>query len=138
MLSVVGKKKTDPATLKTFEELHGHDVDYAVRPDLPDGCLFFGNNKNFENATLMFRTNSFFMGSLISDPNMTYEVDPFGKHGVTFFSQLTACMSNKTPRVSAILYSHMNIINTKVYNATNPKKELTGYTKEQAATLLLY
>jgi hypothetical protein len=51
MLSVVGKKKTDPATLKTFEELHGHDVDYAVRPDLPDGYLFFGNNKNFENPT---------------------------------------------------------------------------------------
>jgi hypothetical protein len=34
MLSVVGKKKTDPATVKTFEELHGHYVDYAVRPDL--------------------------------------------------------------------------------------------------------
>jgi hypothetical protein len=86
----------------------------------------------------MFRTNSFFMGSLRSGPNMTYEVDPFGKHEVTYFSQLTACMLNKTTRVSATLDSDMNIIKMKVYNATNPKKELTGYTKEQAATLLLY
>lgn len=138
IMSVIGKSKSDPATLKIFEDLHQHFVDLKVRPDLPDGYLFFGENKNYENAPYMFKSNAFFFASLKSGPDMTFEVDPFGKHGTTYFSQLTACLNNKQPRVSATFDSRMNIIKLKVYNATNPKKELTGYTREQAATLLLY
>jgi hypothetical protein len=138
ILSVIGKSKNDPATYKVFEDLHRHYVDLKVKPDLPDGYLFFGENKNYENAPYILKNNAFFFASLRSGPDMTYEIDPFGKRGTTYFSQLTACLTNKQPRVGATFDSRMNIIKMKVYNATNPKKELTGYTREQAATLLLY
>ena len=138
ILSVIGKSKADPATLKVFEDLHRHYVDLKIKPDLPDGYLFFGENKNYENAPYILKSNAFFFAALRSGPDMTFEIDPFGKRGTTYFSQLTACLTIKQPRVSATFDSRMNFITLKVYNATNPKKELTGYTREQAATLLLY
>jgi hypothetical protein len=49
-------------------------------------------------------------------PERTFEVDRFGERGITFFSQLTACMSDKTPSASAKFGSHINIIKMKVYN----------------------
>lgn len=138
IFSVIGMSKTDPATLKIFDNLHRYYVDLKIRPDLPDGYSFFGENKNYENAPYMLKSNAFFFPTLRSGPNMTFEVDPFGKSGTTYFSQLTACLTIKQPRVSATFDSQMNIIKLKVYNATNPNKALTGYTREQAATLLLY
>jgi hypothetical protein len=138
ILSLAGKSKTDPSTYKLFDDVHQHWVDFKIIPDLPDGYMFFGNNKNYENAPYFFKTNPFYIASMRSGPNMTYEIDPFGKRGVTYFSQMMACLSSTVPRVSAIFDCRMNIIKLRVYNATNPKKELTGYTREQAATFLLY
>ena len=138
ILSLAGKNKTDPSTFKLFDDIHRHWVDFKVVPDLPDGYLYFGNNKNYENAPYFFKTNPFYIASLRSGPNMTYEIDPLGKRGVTYFSQMMACLSDTVPRVSATFDSKMKIIKLRVYNATNPKKELTGYTQELAATVLLY
>lgn len=137
ILSIIGKKKTDPATYKVFEDLHQHYVDLKIKPDLPAGYLFFGDNKNYEIVPYMFKTNAFFISLLRSGPNMTLEIDPFGKRGSTYFSQLTSLLTNKQPRVSATFDSSMNIIKMAVFNATT-KRVLTGYTREQAATLLLY
>jgi hypothetical protein len=135
---LAGKSKTDPATLKLFDDIHQHYVDFKIIPDLPNGYQFFGNNKNYENAPYLFRTNPFFFTTLRSGPGNTFEIDPFGKRGTTYFSQLMSCLSNTLPRVCATFDNDMNIIKMKVFNATNPKKELTQYTKEQAATFLLY
>lgn len=137
ILGIIGKNKTDPATQKVFEDLHQHYVDLKIKPDLPAGYLFFGDNKNYEIAPYMFKTNAFFISLLRSGPNMTLEIDPFGKRGATYFSQLTALLTNKQPRVSATFDSSMNFIKLAVFNATT-KKVIPGYTKEQAATLLLY
>lgn len=138
ILSLAGKNKTDPSSFKLFKDINRYWVDFKIVPDLPDGYLFFGNGKNYENAPYFFKTNPFYIASMRSGPNMTFEIDPFGKRGVTYFSQMMACLSPTRPRVSATFDSRMNIIKLKVYNATNPKKELTCYTKEQAATFLLY
>jgi hypothetical protein len=137
ILSLIGKNKTDPAAHKVFEDLHQHYVDLKIKPDLPAGYLFFGDNKNYEIVPHMFKTNAFFISLLRSGPNSTLEIDPFGKRGSTYFSQLTALLTNKQPRVSATFDSSMNIIKMTVFNSTT-KRVLTGYTKEQAATLLLY
>lgn len=138
ILTLVGKEKSDPQTQQIFKNLHQDYVDYAVKQDLPNGYLFFGNNNNYDNLPYVFKTNAFYTAALRSGPNMTFEIDPFGKRGTTYFSQLTACLSNKLPRVHAIFDSKMNVKKLKVYNATNPTKELTGYSPDEAATFLLY
>ena len=138
ILSLAGKNKTDPSTFKLLDDIHRYWVDFKVIPDLPDGYLYFGNNKNYENAPYFFKTNPFYIASMRSGPNMTYEIDPLGKRGVTYFSQMMSCLSNTVPRVSAVFDSRMKIVKLRVYNATDPKKELTGYTQELAATFLLY
>ena len=76
------------------------------------------------------------MASLRSGPNMTFEIDPFGVRGTTYFSQLTACLKNSVPRVRAVFDSQMNIVSLQVLDSTG--RLLRGYTKEKAATLLLY
>ena len=138
ILGVVGMSKTDPLALKIFADVQKNYAVNTIKQNLPSDYLYFGNNNNYQNAPYIFKTNSFFMASLRSGPDMTFEIDPFGKRGTTYFSQLMICLSNTVPRVSAVFDSKMNIKSLKVYNATDPNTELTGYTQEQAATFLLY
>jgi hypothetical protein len=138
IMSIIGMKKSDPMALKVFTDVHKNYVDSTIKPNLSCDYSYFGNNENYLNAPYVFKANSLYLASLRSGPNMTFEIDPFGKSGTSYFSQLTACLSNTVPRVSATFDSKMNIVSLKVYNATDPGTELTGYTKEKAATLLLY
>ena len=68
----------------------------------------------------------------------SFEIDPFGKSGVTFMSRMIACLDDRVPRVEASFDGDMNLIDMKVFNATNPTVELTGFDKQSAATALLY
>ena len=134
--SIVGKNKTDPQVTAVFEKYLKNYVNFTIKPDLPTDYLYFGNNVNYQNAPYIFKTNSFFMASLRSGPNKTFEIDPFGKRGTTYFSQLTACLKNSVPRVSAVFDFKMNIISLQVYDSTG--RLLRGFSDEKAATLLLY
>ena len=136
--SIVGKKKTDPQTKKIFAGLHKTYVDFTIEPNLPDGYLYFGNGDDLKNLPYMLKTNAFFMAAVRSGPNKTFEIDPFGYRGSTYFSQLTACLKNTVPRVSATLDPLLNVLKLKVFNSSDPTTELTGYSQEQAATYLLY
>ena len=133
---LIGMNKSDPTATAIFKEYLQNYVDLTIVPKLPSDYLYFGNNNNYENVPYVFKTNSFFMPSLRSGPNNTFEIDPFGKRGVTYFSQLTALLKSSVPRVKAIFDSKMNIVNLKVYNSSGTLIE--GVTKEMAATLLLY
>jgi hypothetical protein len=82
---LAGKSKTDPATLKLFDDVQQHFLNIKIVPDLPAGYKFFGDNKNYENALYFFRTNSFFFTTLRSGPGNAFEIDPFGKCGTTDF-----------------------------------------------------
>ena len=134
--SIVGKNKTDPQVTAVFEKYLKNYVNFTINPDLPTDYMHFGNNVNYQNVPYIFKTNSFFMASLRSGPNMTLEIDPFGKRGTTYFSQLTACLRNSVPRVSAVFDFKMNILNLQVYDSTG--RLLRGFSNEKAATLLLY
>jgi hypothetical protein len=133
---LVGMNKSDPLATAIFEEYLENYVDLTIVPKLPSDYLYFGNNDNYEIVPYIFKTNSFFMPSLRSGPNNTFEVDPFGKRGVTYFSQLTALLKSSVPRVKAIFDSKMNIVSLKVYNSSGTV--IKGVTQEKAATLLLY
>jgi hypothetical protein len=133
---LVGMNKSDPLATAIFEEYLENYVDLTIVPKLPSDYLYFGNNNNYEIVPYIFKTNSFFMPSLRSGPNNTFEVDPFGKRGVTYFSQLTALLKSSVPRVKAIFDSKMNIVSLKVYNSSGTV--IKGVTQEKAATLLLY
>ena len=134
--SIVGKNKTDPQVTAIFEKYLKNYVNFTIRPDLPSDYMHFGNNINYQNVPYIFRTNSFFMASLRSGPNMTFEVDPFGKRGVTYFSQLTACLKSSVPRVRAVFDSKMEIVSLQVFDSSG--RSLRGFSDEKAATLLLY
>lgn len=138
ILSIIGKKKTDPNTKKIFAGLHEAYVDFTIEPNLPDGYLYFGNGDDLKNLPYMLKTNAFFMAAVRSGPNRTFEIDPFGNKGSTYFSQLTACLKNTVPRVSATFDPLLKVLSLKVFNSSDPTTELTGYTQEQAATYLLY
>jgi hypothetical protein len=138
ILSIVGKKKSDPQTKKIFEGLQKAYVDFTIPQNLPAGYLYFGNGDDLKNLPYMLKTNAFFMAAVRSGPNKTFEIDPFGNKGSTYFSQLTACLKNTVPRVSGTFDPLLNVLNLKVYNSSDPTTELTGYTQEQAATYLLY
>ena len=133
---LTGMNKSDPTATAIFKEYLQNYVDLTIVPKLPSDYLYFGNNNNYENVPYVFKTNSFFMPSLRSGPNNTFEIDPFGKRGITYFSQFTALLKSSVPRVKAIFDSKMNIVNLKVYNSSGTLIE--GVTKEMAATLLLY
>ena len=130
--SIVGKNKTDPQVTAVFEKYLKNYVNSTIKPDLPSDYLHFGNNVNYQNVPYI----SFFMASLRPGPNMTFEIDPFGKRGVTYFSQLTACLRSSVPRVSAVFDLKTNIISLQVYDSTG--RLLRGFSDEKAATLLLY
>ena len=134
--SIVGKNKSDPQVTAVFEKYLKNYVNFTIKPDLPSDYMHFGNNVNYQNVPYIFRTNSFFMASLRSGPNMTFEIDPFGKRGVTYFSQLTACLKSSVPRVSAVFDSKMNIVSLQVYDSSG--RISRGFSDEKAATLLLY
>jgi hypothetical protein len=144
--SIVGLTKTDPKAIEIFEEYHRDYVKFAVAPKgpyavantLPEDYRYFGNGKNLENLPYFFKSNPFFIASVRSKPDSTFEIDPFGKSGSTYFSDLIACLDNSAPRVAATFDSKMNIKEMRVFNAQDPNKELTGISKEKAATLLLY
>ena len=133
---LIGMNKTDPLSTMIIEEYLGNYVNLTIVPKLPSDYLYFGNNNNYQNVPYVFKTNSFFMPSLISGPNNTFEVDPFGKRGITYFSQFTACLKSSVPRVRAIFDPEMNIVSLNVYNSSGTL--IKGVTKEKAATLLLY
>ena len=133
---LIGMNKSDPLVTTIFEEYLQNYVDFTIVPKLPSDYLYFGNNNNYENVPYIFKTNSFFMPSLRSGRNNTFEVDPFGKRGPTHFSQFTALLKNSVPRVRATFDSEMNIVSLKVYNSSGTP--INGVTKEKAATLLLY
>ena len=136
LYSLIGMNKSDPLSTMIFQQYLQNYVEFTIKPELPGDYLYFGNNNNYQNVPYIFKTNSFFMASLRSGPNMTFEIDPFGKRGTTYFSQLTACLKSSVPRVKAVFDSKMNIISLKVYNSDGTL--LKGYSKEKAATLLLY
>ena len=138
LMGFVGMNKTDPRALGIFEYVHKAYSDNTIEQNLPSDYLYFGNNNNYENTPYIFKTNSFFMPSLRSGPDNTFEVDPFGERETTYFSQLMACLSHTVPRVKAVFDSKMNIVSLKVYNASDHSTELTHYTDEEAATFLLY
>lgn len=137
-MGIIGKKKSDPETLKIFAKYHQAYVDFTIKPTIADGYLYFGAGNDFDNVPYLFRSNAFFMASLRSGPNLTFEIDPFGKSGSTYFSQLTSCLHISVPRVSATFNSKLNIIKLRVYNSSDPDTELTGYSQELAATYLLH
>ena len=119
-----------------FEKYLKNYVNFTIRPDLPSDYMHFGNNVNYQNVPYIFKTNSFFMASLRSGPNNTFEIDPFGMRGKTYFSQLTACLKSSVPRVRAVFDSKMNIISLQVFDSSG--RSVRGFSDEKAATLLLY
>ena len=146
ILSIGGMNKSDPKSFAKFEEFHQDYVNYAIKPrgpfdisnTLPDDYLYFGNGKNLENAPYFFKTNPYFTASLRSNDGSTFVVDPFGKFGRTYMTEIVSCLDSAVPLVEATFDSHMNLIDMKVYNKTNPDVVIQGYSKERAATALLY
>lgn len=144
--SIVGKTKDDPKTVEIFEEFHRDYVKFAVEPSgpfavantLPEDYRYFGNGVNLDNLPFFFKTNPFFIASVKAKPDSTFEIDPFGENGSTYFSEVVSCLSDKVPRVKATFDSMMNLVEMRVFNASNPSKEIEGISKERAATLLLY
>ena len=134
--SIVGKNKSDPQVTMVFEKYLKNYVNFTIRPDLPSDYMHFGNNVNYQNVPYIFKTNSFFMASLRSGPNNTFEIDPFGMRGKTYFSQLTACLKSSVPRVRAVFDYKMDIISLQVFDSSG--RSLRGFSDEKAATLLLY
>lgn len=146
ILSFGGMNKTDPKTLKKFEEFHTDYVNYAIKPKgpfdisntLPEDYKYFGNGNNLDNTPYFFKTNPFFTASLRSSDDSTFIVDPFGKFGTTFMSEIVSCLDESVPLVEATFSADMQLIDMKVYNKTNPNDEIQGYSRELAATALLY
>ena len=137
-LALVGKNKTDPATKTLFDKYNEGYIKTTIQPLLPKGYLHFGNGDDLANLPHVLKTNVFFMASLRSGPNGTLQIDPFGRRGSTHFSKFTACLQSSVPRVSATFDSEMSVMDMKVYSSLDPKIELTGYTLQQKALLLLY
>jgi hypothetical protein len=146
LLSIGGLNKTDPKTFAKFEEFHQDYVNYAIKPrgpfdisnTLPEDYKYFGNGNNLENTPYFFKTNPFFTASLRSNDDTTFVVDPFGKFGTTYMSEIVACLDVSVPFVEATFSSDMQLLDMKVYNKTNPNDEIQGYSRELAATALLY
>ena len=111
----------------------------SISQVFPEDYMHFGYGKNYDKLPHTFKTNAFFMASLRSGSSMTFEIDPFGKHGSTYFSRLIACLDSTVLRVSATFDDSMTkVMDLKVYNSSDPNTELTGYSQESAATLLLH
>ena len=144
--SIVGLSKNDQKAVDIFENFHRDYVKFAVEPKgpyavantLPADYRYFGNGRNLENVPYFFKNNPFFIASVRSRPDSTFEVDPFGKSGSTYFSEIISCLDNSAYRVAATFDSKMNLKEMKVFNALDPSKELLNISKEKAATLLLY
>ena len=142
---IVNKVKTEEKSVKEFNEFHNDYVNYAIKPKgpfdiantLPEGYKYFGNGDNFKNMPYFMKTNPFFTTSLRSTAT-GFEIDPFGKSGETPMSQMIACLDDRVPRVEASFDADMNLIAMKVFSATDPNKELTGFDSKTAATALLY
>ena len=142
---IVNKVKTDASSKEEFDKFQEDYVNYAIKPKgpfdiantLPKEYKYFGNGDNFKNLPYFMKTNPFFATSLRSKGS-GFEIDPFGKSGKTFMSRLIACLDDRVPRVEASFDGDMNLIDMKVFNATNPTVELTGFDKQKAATALLY
>lgn len=143
---IVGKEKTSASSVKEFNEFHNDYVNYAVKPKgpfdiantLPEEYKYFGNGDNFKNLPYFLKTNPFFTASLRSKIGSGFEIDPFGNSGITFMSQIISCLDDRVPRVAASFDADMNLIEMKVYSATNRNVELTGFDNQMAATALLY
>jgi hypothetical protein len=146
ILSIGGLNKTEPKTFAKFEEFQKDYVNYAIKPrgpfdisnTLPEDYKYFGNGNNLDNAPYFFKTNPFFTTSLRSNDDSTFVVDPFGKFGTTYMSDVVSCLDESVPRVEATFNSDMQLLEMKVYNKTNPNDEIQGYSRELAATALLY
>ena len=141
--SIVGMSKDDEKSVKAFNDLHGEFVDFAIKKQgpfatsntLPEDYMYFGNGSNYANLPFFLRTNPFFTASLNSVSDKSFEIDPFGKSDM---AELISCLHDSVPRVAATFDLQMNLKTIKVYNASDPKIELTNYNKEEAATALLY
>ena len=146
ILSIGGLNKTDPKTIEKFEDFHRDYVNYAIKPrgpfdisnTLPEDYKYFGNGNNLDSTPYFFKTNPFFTASLRSNDDSTFVVDPFGKFGTTYMSEIVSCLDDSIPRVEATFNSDMQLTDIKVFNKTNPNDEIQGYSKELAATALLY
>ena len=142
---IADKVKTDESSKDAFDKFHDDYVNYAIKPKgpfdiantLPEGYKYFGNGDSFKNLPYFMKTNPFFATSLRSKGS-GFEIDPFGKSGETFMSRMIACLDDRVPRVEASFDGDMNLIDMKVFSATNPTVELTGFDKQKAATALLY
>ena len=144
--SIVGKPKNDAKSVEIFEEFHRDYVKFAIEPSgpfavanaLPADYRYFGDGVNFDNLPYFFKTNPFFIASVKSNSDSTFEIDPFGEAGITHFSEVTSCLAKHVPRVKATFDSKMNLMSMRVLDARDPTKEVTGISQERAATLLLY
>jgi hypothetical protein len=140
MQTLISMTRADRATGTDIDEVKNDGyTKTAISPGFPEKYLHFGYGRNYDNLPYMFKTNALFMASLRSGPSMTFEIDPFGKRGSTYFSRFNACLNPKVLRVSAAFDDSMTkVIDLKVYSPLDPNTELTGYSKESAATLLLH
>lgn len=138
--TLIGMNKSDPVTGQNVDEfVTAGYAKTAFSPTFPQDCMHFGYRKNNDNLPDTFKTNPFFMASLRSGPGMTFEIDPFGKRGSTYFSRFIACLGPTVLRVSATFdYSMTIVIDLKVFNSSDSNNEMTGFTEETAATLLLH
>ena len=146
---IQGMLKSDEKSKKHISMLHDKFVDYAVKqngmghttsPDhtlLPADYKYFGTDNNYDNMKYFMKFNPFFAASLRSNGD-TFEVDPFGKLGDTYMSNLLKCLDVTQPRVAAVFDANMVCVSLKVYSVKNPDVELKEYTAEKAATLLLF
>jgi hypothetical protein len=143
---IKGQVKTDASSVNEFNEFHRDYVNYAIKPNspfdiantLPEGYKYFGNGDNFKNLPYFMKTNPFFTASLRSKAGAGFEIDPFGKSGETPMSMMISCLDDRVPRVEASFDAEMNLISMKVFSATDPNKELTGFDSKMVATALLY
>lgn len=137
-VATIGKNKTDPTTKMLYSKYQEGYIKTAILTPFPEGYLHFGDGDDFANLPHLLKNNVFFMASVISASNKTFKIDPFGKRGQTYFSQFIANLKFTVPRVSATFDSEMNVINMKVYSSLNPNTELTGYSLQKKAVLLIY
>ena len=137
-VAVIGKNKTDPMTNALFAKYTDGYIKTAIQTPVPKGYLHFGDGDDLANLPLVMKTNTFFMASIRSGPNRTFEVDPFGKRGSTYFSKFISCLKFTVHRVSATFDSKMNVIDMKVYSSLDPNTELTGISMQKKAVLLIY